>query len=307
MSRRWPKLAFLHKIETQSGVDSAPAAANAIVAKNITFTPMQAEEQSRDLLLPFMGNQGMLLTGEHGRLEFDVEIAGSGTAGTAPRYGSLLRVCGMAETIVAGTSITYTIVEAGTETSTIHFNSDGVRHVFLGARANVAMNFVPKQIPTFRFTLVGMLGQVTDAALPTVTQEGWIIPVQVNKANTVLTLHGWTAIAESLALDLGNVLTPRHLIGVEDVLITDRQATGTAVVEAKSLATVNWFQKAQNRERGALFVAHGTTEGNIVEVAAPAVEIGAPSQGQTNNIVNYSLALALCPDEGMDELSITVR
>lgn len=307
MTRRWQKLAFLHKIETTYGTDAAPAAANAIVAKNITFTPFQAEEQNRDLMLPWMGNQGMLMSGEHGRIEFDVEIAGSGAAGTAPRYGSLLRCCGLAETITAATSVEYNIVETGVESGSIYFNADGVRHVFLGARANVALNFIPKQIPTFRFTLVGLLGTITDVALPAVNHTGWTTPVIVNKANTVLTLHGWTAVAESLALDLGSTLTPRHLIGAEEVLITDRKTSGTAVVEAKSMGVVNWFAKAKSRERGAMSVIHGTAPGNIVEVTAPAIEIGAPSQGQTDNIINYSLPLSLCPVSGRDEIEIIVR
>ena len=113
--------------------------------------------------------------------------------------------------------------------------------------------------------------------------------------------------AESLKIDLGNTVTPRFLIGSKGMEITERKATGTAVVEAKSIATVDWFSAALNGTRGAMSLVHGTTDGNIVEVAAPAVQIGKPSQGQTNNIVNYSLPLNLCPQAGMDELSITVR
>lgn len=305
--RRWNKLAFLHKIEAVYGADIVPAPADAIVASNITFTPLQAEEEMRDLLLPYMGNQGAILTGEHGKIEFDVEIAGAGAAGDVPKYGSLLRVCGLAETITAGTDVTYSIVEDDVESGSIYFNSDGVQHIFVGAQANVQPGFTAKKIPKFRFSLTGLLGTVTDVALPTVSKAGWITPVVVSKANTSMTLHGWPAVAQSLSLNLGNVLTPRFQIGAEDIQITDRKSTGTAVVEAKKLATVDWFGIARARTQDALTLQHGTAPGNIVEISAPAVEIGTPSQGQENNIVNYSLPLGLCPVAGLDELTITVR
>ena len=305
--RRWRKLAMLHKLETVYGTDAAPVAANGIVATNITFTPFQAEEVSRDLFLPYMGNQGVVLAAVHGRIEFDVEIAGAGDAGDVPKYGSLLRSCGMSETVTADTMVEYEIIEDAVESGSLYFNSDGVQHVFLGSQANVALTFTPKQIPKYRFTVVGLLGTISDAALPAVTLAAWIKPLIVSKANTTMALHGAGNVAESLTVDLGNTLTPRFLIGDERVMISDRKSTGTAVVEARHLAEVNWFQRSLARTRGALSLVHGTAAGNIVEVTAPAVELGAPTQGQTDGIVNYSIPLSLCPVAGMDEIKITVR
>ncbi|MBY6091075.1 phage tail tube protein [Maritimibacter alkaliphilus] len=306
--RRWRKLAILHKIEATYGADAAPAAADAMVASNVTFTPMEGEEVNRDLLLPYMGNQGVLLAGLYGRLEFDVEIAGAGAAGDVPAYGSLLRVSGLSETVTASTSVEYSVVEDDQESGSLYFISEKVQHVLLGGRATFTMTFTPKGIPKLRFTYQGLLGTISDiGAMPAVDQSAWTKPVIVSKANTTMSLHGWSAVAESLSVDLGNTLTPRFLIGDEVMAITDRSSTGTAVVEARDVATVNWFDIAQQRTRGALALVHGTVAGNIVEVAAPKVEIGRPTQGQTDGIVNYSLPLMLCPDAGMDELVLTVR
>ena len=41
-ARRWNKLAILAKLETVYGQSAAPAAANAILATNVTFTPIEA-------------------------------------------------------------------------------------------------------------------------------------------------------------------------------------------------------------------------------------------------------------------------
>lgn len=308
MIRHWKKLSILHKLETTYATDAAPAAADALTTSNVTFTPMEGEEVTRDLMLPYLGNQGVLLAGVYARLEFDVEIAGAGALGDIPKYGSLLRIAGFSETVEAGVAVEYSIVETGVESGSIYFVSDKVQHVMLGCQANVALTFTAKGIPRYRFTVIGLLGTISDlGAMPAATTAGWITPVIVSKANSVMTLHGWTSAAESLSVDLGNVLTPRFLIGDERMLISDRSATGTAVVEARPIATIDWFARARNRTRGALSLVHGTTAGNTVEIAAPAVEVGRPTQGQTDNIVNYTVPLMLCPEDGLDELTITVR
>ncbi|QQM29049.1 hypothetical protein JET14_11930 [Martelella lutilitoris] len=306
--RRWPKKAILVKIEDTYGTDAAPAVADGIVAANVEFTPMEGQELQRDLIMPYLGNQGVILTGLYARLVFDVEIAGSGDAGTAPKYDALLRACGFAQTITADTSVEYEIVEDAVESASIYFMLDGVQHAMLGVQANVAPTFDITAVPRFRFTCVGLLGTISDLAnMPAVTKAGWLKPVPVTKANSVMTLHGWTATGDSLSLDLGNQLTPRFPFGDEYILISDRSASGTAVVEARSLATINWFEIAKAGTLGALSFVHGTTEGNIVEITAPAVEIGRPTYGQTSNVTTYSLPLAFTPDAGLDDFKITVR
>ncbi|GHC42258.1 hypothetical protein GCM10007291_50130 [Gemmobacter nanjingensis] len=307
-ARRWKKLAILLKPETVYGTDVAPAAADALIGRNVTFTPIVGERVSRDLILPYMGNQGVLLAGTYGRIEFDIEIAGSGAAGTKPKWGSAARICGMSETVLAGVSVTYAIIEEALESGSLYFVMDKTRHVLLGARGNMTLQFNAKGIPYFRFTILGLLGTITDiGAMPAVSQAGWTKPVVVSKANTVLTLHGWTAVAERVEMNLGNEVTPRFLIGNESMIVSDRSATGTAVVEARPIAEIDWFTIALTRARGAMSLIHGTIAGNIVEVTNPAVEVGEPTLGQTNNIANYSLPLDLCPDAGRDEMQIIVR
>lgn len=306
-TRHHRKMALLHKIEASYAVDVTPANADALIASNVTFTPMDGQEVSRDLILPYLGNQGIKLAGIYARLEFDIEVAGTGTAGNVPKYGSLLRICGMSETVAAATSVTYSIIEDGVESGTLYFVSDKVRHIMLGCRANVSMTFTPLGIPQYRFTVMGLLGTITDVTNPAPNLLGRADPLVVSKANTTMTLHAWTAVAESLSIDLGNTVTPRFLIGEESMRITDRNSSGTAVVVGTTIADVDWFAIAQARTRDALALVHGTVAGNIVEVNAPEVEIGRPTQGQTNGIVNYSLPLILTPDAGRDELEIIVR
>ena len=159
-TRKFRKLAALVKIETTYGADAVPTgAADAMLMTDVAFTPMEGQEVSRDLLLPFLGHQGVELTGLYARLQGSVEIAGAGAVGTAPAYGPLLRACGMAEDEESGVSVTYLPVSAGEEAASIYFNADGVRHVLLGSRGTWTANLAPNQIPRFRFDMMGLKAQ----------------------------------------------------------------------------------------------------------------------------------------------------
>ena len=54
----------------------------------------------------FLGASEQLLANTRVECTFSVELAGSGAAGTAPRYGDAIKACGFSETIASGTSVT---------------------------------------------------------------------------------------------------------------------------------------------------------------------------------------------------------
>lgn len=103
MALKWRKKAILAKIESVYGTDPTPTgAANAILALDVDVTPLQAEPLRRGILRPFLGQTPAVLVGLHAQLSFGIEFAGSGAAGTAPKYGPLLRSAAMAETAITG-------------------------------------------------------------------------------------------------------------------------------------------------------------------------------------------------------------
>ena len=58
---------------------------------------------------------------------------------------------------------------------------------------------------------------------------------------------------------------------------------------------------------GALQMIHGTSAGNIVQIDAPVVQLLSPSYADSNGILMLNMQLALIPDAGDDELTLTVR
>lgn len=304
------KRTILAKTEITYGTDPTPTGtANAILVRNLNITPLNAELASRDLVRPYLGASEQLLASSYVAVDFEVEMAGAGTAGTAPAYGPLLLACGMSETLVALATATYTPVSTAFKSVTIYYNVDGVLHKITGARGNVELNIAAGQIPTFKFSFTGLYNAPTDTAAPTVTYTSFQTPLVANNDNTTgFSLFSYSGILSSLALNLNNAVAFRTLIGLEDVLMTDRQVNGTCVIEAPTIATKDFFSIALGNTLGALDITHGTTAGNKVQVLSARVDISNPTYQDMNGIQMLQIPLTLVPSTaGNDEISIVVK
>mgnify|MGYP000866169387 FL=1 len=95
------KRLLLTKIESSYGSDSSPGGTDAVLVRNLEITPIEADTVSRELIRPYLGNSQQILSQARVLITFEVELAGSGTSGTASRVDSLLRACGLAATTTA--------------------------------------------------------------------------------------------------------------------------------------------------------------------------------------------------------------
>lgn len=302
------KAVLTAKIETTYGTDANPTeAVNAILVSDLTVDPMDMKTVSRDLLRQYFGNSEQLPTEIFSKASFSVEIAGSGTAGTVPAWGTLLRACGMSETVTAGTKVEYKPVSAAMESASLYVNVDGVLHKLTGARGSVKFGFSVNGRPQFNFEFVGIFNPVTDAVAGAVTLSAWKTPLAVNRTNTpTFTLHGYAAKLQSVDFDLANSLQPRSLInGTDEVPITDRKPAGNISMEAVKVADKDWWTSIKNVMTGTLQLIHGTVAGNKVQIDAPKVQIINPKYGDSNGIVMLNAGLVFNPNAGNDELVIT--
>lgn len=303
------KRAILAKIESVYGTDPTPTgSANAILVKNLDVVPLAADVVSRDLIRAYLGEFDQLVANKHVECSFEVEIAGSGAAGTAPAYGPLLRACGMSETVDAGVDVTYAPISATFESVTIYYNVDGILHKVTGARGTVQLDITAGQIPVYKFKFVGIYNAPTDTALPTCDYSDFINPLVANNTNTTgFSFFGVSSLVlQSLVMDVNNVVDYRALIGSEYTQITDRRSNGELNFEAPALATLNVFTTALGTATGALAITHGTAAGNIVAIAAPAVDVSNPSYADDNGVAMVKCPVVFLPGSGNDEFTITV-
>lgn len=387
MSLLTRKRTILAKIESSYGVDPSPTGAlNAILVKNITPTPQETNLVPRDLIRPYFGNFTQLPAAIYGKMAIEVELAGSGTAGTAPAYGPLLRACGMSETalaaahtgtapagstattlkLAAGASAvddaylgmrvnltggtgggqsaviydyngstktaticgswtvtpdattTYTIpaqvayapITNNPEAITTYFNQDGVLHKFLGARGSVDIKFPLWGIPTLAFQFTGIYVDVADVAAPTVVLSSFQQPLTINNVNTSgLKIQGYSAAQMSdLSISLNTTPVYRSLVGgSQQVLLTDRKGQGGLTIEATTVAQKDWWTAVKNAVVGDLNLTHGLTAGNIVQLAAPAMQLTQPSFEDMDGVSMIKFGAQFVPVNGNDELFLSVQ
>ena len=304
------RAAVLAKIETVYGTDPVPTGpANAILISDVNIGPMEMKTVDRANVRPFLGSNEQLPTGLFSKVDFTCEAAGSGTAGTAPAWGPLLRMCGFAETVTAGTKVEYAPVSTGFESGTIYFNLDGVLHKLTGARGSVALDFTRDGRPAMKFSFTGLFNAVVDAAAPTVTLTAWQKPLAVNRTNTpTLTLHGTAGRVHSLTCDMANNIVFRELIGAAmgEVLLTDRKPVGQIVMEAVTVASKDWWTSIKNVTTGALQLIHGTVAGNKFQIDAPNIQLISPQYQDQDGIAMLQCGLVFAPGtSGNDEIKIT--
>lgn len=310
MAKSMKKMLLLAKVETTSGTDAAPdAATNAIMCRAITPELIAGDQVSRDLIRPYKGNSGKLMAGEHRRMQFEVELAGSGAAGTAPAWGVLLRACGFAETITASTDVTYDPVSGGEPTLTLWGFLDGIKFVMLGCKGNVSFQLNAKGIPVMQFEFIGAYSAATDASMPTgVDYSAFQQPLTVGKVNTpTFSFHSVTACASAYSIAWGNTLAWRELINCAGAHSADRAPTGSVTMELPSIATKNWAEVVRTGATGTANIVHGTAAGNIVELQAPNILCNPFSLQDDQGIAMINMPFDLMPDDGDDELSIIVR
>lgn len=301
------KRLILAKAEATYGTDSTPAGSDAVLVRNLDITPVQADVVSRDLVRPFMGNSDQLLANTRVECTFEVELAGSGTAGTAPRFGSLLKACGMSETVVASTSVTYAPVSSSFSSVTIYYNVDGVLHKVTGARGNVEMTCQIAQIPVLKFTMTGIYNSPTDTAQPSVTYTNQATPLIFKNGNTsAFQFFSFSGAFSQVSLNLANSIVYRELVGgTKEAVFTDRKPAGTVMLEAPTIATKDYFTLAAGTSTGNLTFLHGTTAGNRVTFTASQVDIAQPAYADDNGVQMLSVPyVALPTTAGNDELSL---
>jgi hypothetical protein len=127
----------LVKSETTYGVDSSPVAANAVRVKTLNITPLTGDRVERNLLRGFMGAGGKtLLTKKYAQVTIELEWGGSGTAGTAPRFGPLLTSSCMAAT-TTGSAVTGTAQAGAAGTITLASGASAVDDFYAGQPINI--------------------------------------------------------------------------------------------------------------------------------------------------------------------------
>lgn len=243
------------------------------------------------------------------QLTFDVLVKGSGTAGTAPEFGPLLKACGLSETIVAVTSVTYAPDSDSTDSVTIGFYDDGHYYEATGSRGAINFNAPSAEPGRLSLTFTGHLVEPVDLAIANdAVFDNTIAPVFKNAGFTV---DSYAAIVPALAFDLGNEISmPVDINGADgygEITITGRKPTGSFEPEGVSLATRNFFNDWKNGTEMAVTTGViGAVAGNKWQLSMPAIVYNDMGFSDRDGRRAYAMPFDMVESAGDDQFSLVL-
>lgn len=291
-NRRLKNTTILAKLGVVYGTDVIPTgAANAILVSDVSFTPLEASNVDRANIRSYMGASENLVGTAFKSLGYTVELVGSGTAGTAPSWGPLLRACGFAETLTGVVRVDYLPISTSFEWIDQYVYYDGALHKLLGCRGTATLDFSAGAIPKIKFQFKGIDGGLAAAAPAGVDYSTWKTPQVATMANTQTLVRGATHASATapafvggtpvtynkFSLDLGVDAPFNALIGAETVDIMDRKISGDVELDLSAADDVTYMGYVKTNALASVGLIHGTTVGNKVGVFMPGVQLHTPS------------------------------
>lgn len=302
-------MTLLAKTEVTYAVDPVPTGgANAIMAKNIRFRPMEGKDVSRDIERPYLGAQQQFPTGLHAGITFETELVGNAAVGTAPAWGVLARACGLAQVLSAGVSATYNPISENMESATLYFYGEDKLFKLRGTRGGATLKLNADQLPVIEWTMMGLWDQPSDVATAVPTFTPWNEPQVVNDTNTpTFTINGVSCTMRNFELALGNSVAFRALVNYEEVRIGDRRESVRTQVDAVALATLDPFTLARNQTAFAVNLVHGVGAGKVVTLNLPSCRLQRPdSSASPDGIVEWPMTITPLPVAGNDQFTLTL-
>ena len=306
------------KLETTVGADAVPTgAANAILVSDANITPLDAQNIDRNLMRGSFGASEQLVGSASVKVSYTVELAGSGTAGTAPAWGPLLQACACAEGLLTTPArVEYTPVSTGLKTATQYYYDDGALHKLLATMGDFTLSAKAGERPVLQFEWTGLDGGMV-AASDTGNYQSWKKPVAMTKANVIDITLGATYAAGAitggtvysstgLEMKAGNQVQFTPMLSTETVDVTDRESTGSLEFELTAAAEIALMAKVKSNETQSLAITIGLATGNKVLFFAPAVQLLAPKKVDKNGKRLIGYDVRFMPVNGNDEWRIVV-
>lgn len=233
---------ILAKIESVYNTDPVPTAGtNAVLVQSVVPKVSGLRMVPRPAIRANLNNLQAVYGGQLQELSFDCEIKGSGTAGTVPEMGVLFRGCGMHETVVAATSVTYNPISSAHESITLYWYEGGKKlHKLTGARGDYTIKVTAGGLMLVSFKFTGHYAPPTDVAIPSPT---YITTVPRAALAMTITVGGTAVVARDWSIAAGQTIAMPPSIqasdGYSEIQITDQLFSGTMTIESELAAVID--------------------------------------------------------------------
>lgn len=309
------KVLFFKK-ETVYGTDATPTgAANAVLTRNFTAKPIVTDRIQRSLDKPVRGRTADAPSNLRGTFSYELELAGSGVAGTAPAWMEHLEACGMAAPVLTTTTSAvqaFAALGAALSSATANHWHGNQKRVNLGSRGTFSFDFTAGAYPFVKLDMTGLIpaaNDITDAVPGQPDFSRWHDPLEVNTANTDFLLGGYAAVLKSLTGDVNAAITARNLVGSNAINRGNHGITGKIVCDAPLIASKNYFANLKAGDEIPMQLVHGTQPGAIVQLDAAHLQITDIDlvEDADADILQLSIGYGLNVGTTPDDLIITAK
>lgn len=283
------------EIEAVSGTPETIQAADLLLVYDVS-PDFSIETLNRQFLRSSLGQNPPLAGFREAVLDFSTELLPSGTAGTAPEVGDLLRACGFSVATKAASHVVYTPRNSSLESATLKLYQDEISHRLQGARGNLEMVLEAGQIGRMNWHFEGIDFSYDDESNIAGTAYTTAYPPVV--MGCTFTLGGYEAVIPGLTINMQNELTrsrdvsPSH--GTRRIMLTARNPIASCSPEAVTRATHDFFDEWDSTTKLWLRIVVGTVAGRICEINCPRVYITDMGFSDRDGIIANDIELMLC-------------
>jgi len=247
------------------------AAMQAVKVRSVKVQPNMTSI-NRPLIKGSMGAAPNVIGKKTIQVDLEIELRGSGTAGTAPEYTPILEACGLSTTLAAATSVTFAPADTLTTLGagvTLRVFTDGMLYEITGCAGTGTVNMTIGGIIIATLTLQGAY------AVPVVAPIGNLATVPYDTTSPIvgdvtdIISDGATIKAAAFSMDLGNDVQEHYVTSDHQFSVANRNPTLT--VTKDSIGTpAEWAALAAgtNAVVSGAFTTGGA--GNTLNFSAPA-------------------------------------
>lgn len=291
---------LLAKVETTKGTDSVPVVGTDAIRIKTGKISMQQDSVARPVVKQTMGNLPHLVGKQVTQLELEIELRGSGAAGTAPEYTDLLQACGLLETVVPATSVAFDPLSLNHKSVSIYWYEDGLLWKMLGAVGKCSFNAQIGAVPTLKFTFMSAYTAPTVVADPTGAAYQSSVPIVMSSADVIN--DGAAIKVGSFSMDDGNDVQHHYTTGQNEFVIADRQPK--IKITKDSISTAAEWTALNNATNAALSATFGSTAGSRLVLTAPVARRESVANGVRSDRTTLEISYGLFESTGDDQFKL---
>jgi len=304
---RYAQRLIREKLEVTSGTAVATAAADAILARNVTLYNLEADYQARDYVTGTEGAQGDDVNNVRSGADYDVDAAPPTTAGDPPHYAHLLQSSAMAMADDAGDTVFTPLAEhLAVPSCTMNLRNGAVMQNIAGVRGAFSFEAEVGRKPFFRFNRRGLYVAPIAHVQEAHDFTSWPQALTCSPENMfAFTLGGQKLCCTSFRFSDGRQPQAATYMNCDDTTLTPRNFTGSMTVKWPAFATKDLLTQIRNGVTEPLVWTIGLVPAKTIQITAPKVQIKYSGEQNINGELGIGLDLIFQPTgAGNDEIEI---